>query len=74
MIPPEFMRFIAGNEQDRAECEEWFREATHETKKDVWGVIQRPYRDPRMEVMARFAQLAFGEMIEKAIREQEEEE
>jgi hypothetical protein len=71
MIPLDFMKLVSGNEQDRAECEQWWRETTHEDKAAVWAVIQRRYRDPRMEVMARFAQMAFGMMIEQAIREQE---
>jgi hypothetical protein len=74
MATPEFLRFLVSNEQDRAACEQWWREASREDKLAVWGVITRRYKDPRMKVMARFAQLTFCEMAEKGMRKLEEQE
>ena len=59
------MHLICVNDQDRATCAEWWREATVEDKLAVWFAIQRHYDDPIMEIMSRFAQLAFGEMAER---------
>lgn len=56
------LRLIAANDQDREAVAEWWREATTEDKLAVWGCIQHTYTDPVMEVMSRFAQLAFSEM------------
>lgn len=56
-------RIVADNDQDQEEARRWFRDATHDDLMLVWAVIQRPYRDPAMEVMARLAQLKFGEML-----------
>ena len=53
------------NDQDQAECTEWWRESTVEEKLAVWGAIQHHYTDPVMEVMSRFAQLAFSTMAER---------
>lgn len=55
-------RIVAANDQDREACREWIKNATLGERVEVWNTIQRQYDDPRMEVMSRFAQLAFGEM------------
>lgn len=51
------------NAEDRAAAVKWMAEATTEDKLRVWMTIQRPYDDPVMEIMSRFAQLAFGEIF-----------
>lgn len=56
---------ISDNEQDRAAAETWWLEASESAKLAVWLEIQKPHADPAAEVAARFAQLAFGEMVEK---------
>lgn len=61
------LRLIAANDQDRANLREWWREATDEDKLAVWGCIQHEFTDPVMEVMSRFAQLAFSEMAAEEI-------
>jgi len=59
-------RLISDNEQDRAECEQWFRETPDSVKIAFWmKVLQKHYDDPVMEVMSRFAALAFAEMWER---------
>lgn len=63
-------RLISDNDQDRADCERWWRESTEQEKLRVWALIQRPYDDPAMECMSRFAQLAFAEMAERMNREE----
>lgn len=60
------LRVISDNEQDRAECRRWWAEATTEDKLRVWHAIQQEYADPVLEIMSRFAQLAFAEMAVKA--------
>ena len=56
-------RIGADNDQDREAARKWMREASNAEKLAVWMTIQKPYADPAMEVMSRFAQLAFGEML-----------
>lgn len=58
-------KLIHDNEQDRAACREWWAAASVEEKCRVWDAIQRTYDDPVMEIVSRFAQLAFGEMVEQ---------
>lgn len=60
------LRIASDNEQDRAACRTWWAEATEADKLAVWGAIQEPQADPVWEVVTRFAQLAFGEMMEGA--------
>jgi hypothetical protein len=57
------LRVISDTEQDRAECRRWWADATEADKLRVWFTIQRDYADPAMEIMSRFAQLAFTEML-----------
>ena len=59
-----FERLVSDNEQDRANCREWWRQATPAAKMLVWDEIQKEHDDPVKEVVTRFAQLAFGEMME----------
>lgn len=59
------LRLTADNEQDRAECRRWWREASAEDKLRVWDAIQREYDDPVMEIVSRFAQLALAEVAER---------
>lgn len=59
------LRIIGDNEQDRAMAEQWWKESSIEDTMRVWNQIQRKYPDPVMEIMSRFAQIAFGEMFEK---------
>jgi hypothetical protein len=62
-------RVIANNDQDAAACREWWDEATLQDKIRVWECIQRHYDEPEMEIMSRFAQLAFGQMaVEEAAK------
>ena len=58
-------RVVADNDQDLATIEEWWGRATAEEKWHLWDTIQREYRDPAMEIMSRFAQLTFGELMVK---------
>jgi hypothetical protein len=62
-VEPELLRLVADHDQDRARAERWWAEATFKDKLRVWLCIQRDYPHPTMEVMSRFAQLAFNEMI-----------
>lgn len=59
------LRITGDNDQDRAACETWWAETTASEKFAVWQVIVKKYDDPAMEVMSRFAQLMFCEMVEK---------
>jgi hypothetical protein len=52
-------------DQDRCDADEWWRTATLADKLRVWDRIQAKYDDPAMEIMSRFAQLAFAEMAQK---------
>lgn len=61
----QLLRIVHDNEQDRANCEKWWGESSIEEKRAVWAAIQVVYENPIMEVMSRFAQLAFAEMYEK---------
>ena len=62
---PLFAAMVSDNEQDRAQCLEWWQSATPGAKLAVLKRITAAYDDPALEVMSRFAQLAFAEMIEK---------
>lgn len=57
------LRILADNDQDRAEARVWWRESSNSDKMHVWREIQRHYEDPAVEIMSRFAQLAFAEMV-----------
>ena len=62
----DMLRMVADNDQDRSECLAWWKSATPNAKLQVFERIRRNYLDdPAMEVMSRFAQLAFMEMVEK---------
>lgn len=65
----DILRLVAENEQDRSCCRDWWREATPADRLQVWEAIQRDYDDPVMEIVSRFAQLAFSEMAEQDARE-----
>lgn len=56
-------RITADNDQDREMCKQWWRETSAADKIRVWNLIQQNHADPVMEIMSRFAQLAFGEMV-----------
>ena len=58
-------KLISDNEQDRAACHQWWREASDVDKLDIWNLIQKTYDDPAMEIMSRFAHLAFCDIAEK---------
>ena len=64
----DLMHLVSDNEQDRASCKEWWREATETEKLSVWARIQQSYTDPIDDIMSRFAQLAFAEMAEEMNR------
>lgn len=55
------IRLQSDIDQDCAACDEWWRDATLEDKFKVWDAIQAKHNDPVMEVVSRFAQLAFSE-------------
>lgn len=66
MPDPLDFKVISDNEQDRAECDHWWTTATIEEKVILWETIQKDFTgDPAMEVMSRFAQLAFADMVER---------
>ena len=56
-------RIVADNDRDRAECRAWFLEATEADLIAVWDAIQKLGGDPVSEIVSRFAQLAFAEML-----------
>jgi hypothetical protein len=56
----DLLALISDTEQDEAACREWWATATPAAKLRVWQAIQKEYKDPAMEVMSRFAQLAFS--------------
>jgi hypothetical protein len=56
------LRLAADQDQDRARAERWWADASGAEKLLVLERITRPYDDPVMELMSRFAQLAFIEM------------
>jgi hypothetical protein len=58
-------KIISDNEQDRAACEQWWRDSSTADKILVWLEIQKPHKDTAKELVTRFAQLAFAEMVEK---------
>lgn len=51
----------AENDQDLAECDAWWAQASPKEKMAVYEYTQREFDDPVMEVVSRFAQLAFCE-------------
>lgn len=59
-MPNDLMALISDTEQDEAACREWWATATTADKIRVWKTIQKEYKDPAMEIMSRFAQLAFS--------------
>ena len=59
------LRIISDVEQDQAACEKWWNEATDTEKLRVWNAIQTKFSDPAMEIVSRFAQLKFSEMMLK---------
>jgi hypothetical protein len=59
-------RIVADNDQDRAECSAWWQNSTDEELLALWLALQQPCNDPVLEVICRFAQLAFAE---QAVRE-----
>ncbi len=61
----DLMRLVAANEQDRAECVAWWRNTPRADKLRVFQRIIADEADPVMEIMTRFAQLSFLEMVEK---------
>ena len=66
-------RLIADNDQERMECRAWWANTTLLDKILVWGAIHHKYDDPAMEIMSRFAQLAFGEMAAEWASDQSKE-
>lgn len=68
---PALARLIADNEQNRAHAEAWWREATQDHKIAIIQAVLRSHDDPLAELVARFAQLAVGEMLEQEFRSQE---
>lgn len=63
----------ADNDQDQAECDAWMRESSDREKMCVWMAIQRQYKDPVMELISRFAQLAFGQSLIRVRGDQSED-
>lgn len=53
----------ADNDQDREAAKQWMRQATLRDRFLVWTRIQQEYTDPVDEIVSRFAQLAFGEIM-----------
>lgn len=66
-------RITADNDQDQAECDAWMRETSDAGKLAVWLAIQREYKDPVMEIISRFAQLAFAQSLGRVYRQAGEE-
>lgn len=59
-------RIATDNAADRWAMETWWRTSTNTDRFRVWCAIQRNYPDdPVMEIISRFAQVAFGECVEK---------
>lgn len=56
-------RIRADNDQDREMARKWMREATPAAKLQIWNEIQKEHTNPVQEIVSRFAQLAFGEMM-----------
>lgn len=56
-------RIDTDNDHDRAECDEWMRNSDEMEKALVLQAIMHDYDDPVMEIMSRFAQLAFAEAM-----------
>ena len=61
-----FARIIADNDQDVAHLLDWWRESSTADKLVVLAAIQRLYDDPVMEIVSRFAQLAFAQTAVRA--------
>lgn len=59
------------NDQDRAACDQWMREASYADKLAVWMRIQVPRVDPVDEIVTRFAQLAFGESLTRTMEQKQ---
>ena len=53
------VKLQADHDQDIAAGRQWWIDSTLAEKFAVWDCIQKPYNDPAMEVMSRFAQLAY---------------
>lgn len=56
---------IGSNDQDRAACDTWWRNASDDFKIAVWDRIQTERADQVDEIVRRFAQLAFCEAAER---------
>ena len=61
-------RIGADNEQDREAARTWMREATNSEKVLVWTAIQAMPDEGVMGIVSRFAQLAFGEVMEETTK------
>ncbi len=55
------LKLMSDADQDRAALETWWRSHTDEDKLRVWMAIQAEYPNPVMEIVSRFAQVAFTE-------------
>lgn len=60
-----FLLLIHDNEQDTAAAEEWWQDTAMGDKLRVWNAIQEMPDDGVIGIIARLAQLKFGELAEK---------
>lgn len=62
---PALLRLLADQDQDKAAMREWWLSESAESKLRVFQAIATSYDDPVMEVMSRFAQVAFFDAVQQ---------
>ncbi len=68
MMDRDLAQIVSDNEQDRVNMLKWWKENSLAVKMAVWKVIQIDNANPVEEIVTRFAQVAFAEMLEKELR------
>jgi hypothetical protein len=65
-------KLIHDNDQDRAACDTWMRNASPQDIAAVWNATQQSYKSGVMELMSRFAALALGEAMARKLEKEKE--
>lgn len=65
LIPNPALVLLADQDQDKADLREWWLSESIESKMRLFRAITKAYDDPVMEVMSRFAQVAFFDAVQQ---------
>lgn len=57
------LQIDADTVRDIAAMEMWWKSSSNEDRLRVWKAIQQKFDDPVMEIVSRFAQVAFSECV-----------